>query len=145
MTAHLSSFFRHSGGSWFGKCLFLFCKKSQAFLLTHCLPMPSILLNITRICGSQFKCNYLKKENLFLNFLFNFSNLHQISNILKEKMMVLANVFPKLLTVKILVDHSLKIVVSENALTVNMWKCPKSSRNLYDSTFIMFLHHSERI
>ena len=59
--------------------------------------------------------------------------------------MVLANVFPKLLTVKILVDHSLKIVVSENALTVNMWKCPKSSRNLYDSTFIMFLHHSERI
>ena len=66
--------------------------------------MASILLNVTRICESQFKYNYLKNENFFLNFLFNFWNLHQISNILKTKMMVIANVFPILQNVKILVS-----------------------------------------
>ena len=35
-----------------------------------------------------------------LNFLFRFGNLHQISKILEKKMMVIANVFPKLRTVK---------------------------------------------
>ena len=39
---------------------------------------------------------------LFLNFLFYFSNLCQILNILKKRMIVVANVFPKLETVKIL-------------------------------------------
>ena len=55
------------------------------------------------ICTSQFKCNYLKNENLFLAFLFHFSRLHQILNILKEKMIVVDNVFPKLQNVKIFV------------------------------------------
>ena len=58
--------------------------------------MASILLNIGTICNSQSQCNYLKNEKLFLNFLFHFWNLHQILNILKWKMMVIANVFPKL-------------------------------------------------
>ena len=66
----------------------------------HCLPMRSIVFSITRICDCQFKCNYLKNENLFLNFVFDFCNLHQIWNILKKKMMVIANVFPKLQTMK---------------------------------------------
>ena len=37
---------------------------------------------------------------LFLNFLFYFSNLCQILNILKKRMIIVANVFPKLETVK---------------------------------------------
>ena len=41
-----------------------------------------------------------KKKN-FLISLFHFWNLHQISNILKKKMIVIANVFPKLQTLKI--------------------------------------------
>ena len=69
-------------------------------LLTHCLPMQSILLNITRICDSKFKCNYLKHQNLFLIFLLDFWNLYQTSNILKKNVMVIGNVFPKLQTVK---------------------------------------------
>ena len=56
--------------------------------------MRSILLNIARICNYQFKCNYLKKKNVFLNVLYHFWNLHQILHILKEKMMVIAKVFP---------------------------------------------------
>ena len=50
-------------------------------------------------CNSQFKCNYLKNEKLFLNFLFHFWNLCHILNFLKEKMIVIANLFPKLETV----------------------------------------------
>ena len=65
--------------------------------------MPSILLEIVRISNSTFKYNYLKKEKLFVNFLFHFWNLHQILNILKKLMIVIANVFPKLHTVKIFV------------------------------------------
>ena len=39
-------------------------------------------------------------------------------------------------------DHSLKSAVSEHALTVNMWKHPKSLWNLHESTFIMFFDPS---
>ena len=42
-----------------------------------------------------------KKKRNFLISLFHFWNLHQISNILKKKMIVIANVFPKLQTLKI--------------------------------------------
>ena len=42
-------------------------------------------------------------EKFFINFLFHFRNLHYILNILKDKMIVVANVFPKLQTVEILV------------------------------------------
>ena len=63
--------------------------------------MPSIVFEIARICHSQFKFNYLKNEKILINFLFHFWNLHQIIGILKGKMIVIANVFPKLETVKI--------------------------------------------
>ena len=65
--------------------------------------MASILFKISSICNSQFKCNYLKNEKLFVNFLFYFWNLHQILNVLKEKMIVIANLFLKLQVVKNLV------------------------------------------
>ena len=44
-----------------------------------------------------------KKQKSFSNFLFDIWNLHQILNIFKKKMMVIANIFPNLQTVKILV------------------------------------------
>ena len=43
-----------------------------------------------------------EKRKSFSEFSFHFWILHQILNILKEKMIVIANVFPKLQTVKIL-------------------------------------------
>ena len=42
----------------------------------------------------------LKNEKLYLNFRFHFWNLHQILNILKENIFVIAYVFSKLQTVK---------------------------------------------
>ena len=39
-----------------------------------------------------------EKGNSFLDFLFRFTNVHQVYNILEKKMSLLAAVFPKLLT-----------------------------------------------
>ena len=44
-----------------------------------------------------------KKNQLILTFLHHFSNLHQISNILKKKMTLIAYVFSKLRTAKYVV------------------------------------------
>ena len=48
----------------------------------------------------QFKCNYLKNEKIFLHFFFHFWIVHQILNTLKEKIVVIPSVFPKLQTVR---------------------------------------------
>ena len=77
--------------------------RSYGSLLTDWLPTTSILIKIVRISSSQFKCNYLKNKKHFLDFLFHSWNLHQILNILKQMMIVIANAFPKLMTAKILV------------------------------------------
>ena len=62
--------------------------------------MAGITFKIERISNFKFKWNYLKNEKHFLNFLFHFWNLHQILNILRKTMLVIANVFPKLQVVK---------------------------------------------
>ena len=48
----------------------------------------------------RFKCNYLENQKHFLVFLFHSWNLHEILNILKQKMIVIATSFRKLETVK---------------------------------------------
>ena len=73
------------------------------FLLTHGLPITSILFRIVRICRSLLKFSSLKKKKDFLEFLLHLWNLHQISNIFQKKKIVIANVFPKLATVQGLV------------------------------------------
>ena len=62
--------------------------------------MRNILFKIVRIFHALFKCNYLRNKKFFLNLLLHFRNLIHILNILKEKMIVMANLFPKLETVK---------------------------------------------
>ena len=51
--------------------------------------------------------------------------------------------FPNYRLWKTYLEHSLKRVVSEHALTLDMWKPPKFFWNLHESTFIMFFHHSQ--
>ena len=93
--------------SFWGKLIWKLCPLVLSEILEVFLntltQMTSILFKVLRICNSQFKCNYLKNQKLFLNFLFYLWNLHQILNILKKNMMVIANVLPKLQTVNILV------------------------------------------
>ena len=73
------------------------------FLLTHGLPITSILFRILRICRSLFKSSYLKNKKHFLGFLLHLWNLHQILNIFRKKKIIIANVFAKLTTVQSLV------------------------------------------
>ena len=51
----------------------------------------------------RFRRNYLKNYKPFINFLFHFWNLHQIFKILKKKVRLVAQLSPKLLTLKDLV------------------------------------------
>ena len=84
-------FFYLSQGNWFGKCSTWRYVKSYGCLITHWLPMRSILFEIVRICRSQFECSCLKNENLFLIFSMHIWNLHQFLDILKKKMIVASN------------------------------------------------------
>ena len=61
--------------------------------------MTSIVLIIRRINVNQFKCNYLKNDNLF-NFWRHFGNLYQSLNFLEIKVSLIAYVLPKLLTLE---------------------------------------------
>ena len=47
--------------------------------------MTSIPVAICRFSDNNFKCLFLKKERLFVDFLLHFWNVHEIYNILKKK------------------------------------------------------------
>ena len=55
------------------------------FLLTHGLPITSILFRIVRNFRSRFKSSYLKNKKHFLGFLIHLWNLHQILNVFKDR------------------------------------------------------------
>ena len=74
-------------------------------MFTYWLKMTSIIFLIGRIYCNQFKCHYLRNKNIFPNFFLLFWNLHQILNILKQKMTLIAYVFRKLRTPKNVVRY----------------------------------------
>ena len=78
-------FIHHSEGKWFGKYVSYWSLKWEACLLTHGLPITSILFRIVVISRSLFKFKYRKTEKYFVSFLFHLWNLHQILNIFKKK------------------------------------------------------------
>ena len=98
-----------------------------------------------RIPLSLFKCNYPKIENLCLSFLFHLCNLHQILNIFKSKKILIANVFPKLHTVKDLLRLLSKKLKSTKSILfrivriyLSLFKCNfVKNKNL----FRIFLFH----
>ena len=59
------------------------------YFVQHCVNLPV-----------PIQMQLSKNKKLFLNFLFHFLNLHQILNILKQTVIIIANVFEKLQTVK---------------------------------------------
>ena len=105
--------------------------------------MASIMFEIVGIWISLFKCNYLKNKKDFLIFLFHWWNLHHILKIFEKNMILTANAFPRLHTVKTALGDSLKSAVSKDPLAVNMLEGNKHLWNLLESTFIIFFAHSE--
>ena len=57
--------------------------------------MTSILFLTENIWRNQFGSNYLRNEKLFLNYFLRFRNLHEILNICKKKMTLIADLFAK--------------------------------------------------
>ena len=80
-----SIFIDHRQVNWVPKSLSSIHVKSWDCFLTHWLTMKSILFLIETIERYQFRCNYLRKKEHFLNFLLHFWNVYQILNILKKK------------------------------------------------------------
>ena len=85
----------------------------------------------------------LTNENFFVSFFVQFmkstSNVEQV----QKRKIVIANVFPKLKTVKDLVRRFSKKPLPDHPSTVNMLKGSKHLWNLHESTFIKFFHHSQ--
>ena len=81
----------------------IFCDwywKSSDCLLTHWLPMTSILFLTEAIYCNIFRCNYLRNEKNFRNFFLHFLNLDSILNIFKKKITLIADAFLNLGTPK---------------------------------------------
>ena len=82
-----------------------------------------------------------EKKKLFLNFLLHFWNLTEILNVLKQKMNLIAFVFPKFRTRKRWLDKCLKTPVSEDSSTSKRVNVFKHCWNLHQSTFTIFIDH----
>ena len=81
------------------QALKIFCDwywKSSDCLLTHWLPMTSILFLTEAIYCNIFRCNYLWNEKYLPNLFFQFRNLDSILKILKKKITLITDVFPNL-------------------------------------------------
>ena len=70
--------------------------------------MTSILFLTEIIWRNIFGSNYLKNEKLFPNYFLHFQNLHEISNILNQKMSFIIDLFAKLRTRKNVVRYMSK-------------------------------------
>ena len=68
-------FIGHSQGNYVSKSLSCWHAKSWDCLLTHWLPMKSILFFIGTIQEYQFRCNCLRNTKLVLSFLLHFLNV----------------------------------------------------------------------
>ena len=119
-------FIDHCEVNWNWKGLFYLHANSWDCLLTHWLPMKSILLLIDTIWGYQFRFNSLRKKNIFLSFLLHFRHLDYILNISKKEMTLTAFVFPILRNPRTYSGKCLKRPVSENpSTTSNIVNVPK--------------------
>ena len=116
------------------------------FLFTYWLPMANIIFRVFRISNSEMKCNYLKEEKPFLDFLLHFLNLHQILNTLKEKMIVVANVFSKLQNVNIFVGKLCKEYRFRNGFgSQHVKACQLLAKSQGQSFYEVFLSFSVRL
>ena len=84
-TITLFIFFDHCQVNGVGKSLCYWHVISWDCLLTHWLPIKSILFLIETIYRYQFTCNYLKNKKNFLDLLLLFWSLAEMLNVLKKK------------------------------------------------------------
>ena len=91
----------------------------------------SVISEILRLFVNKFV-----NKKLFLNLLLHFWNLHQILNISKKMMILVAHLSPKLRTAKGVVRYMSKKNRLRLRSTVNILKVPKHRWNQHSSTLI---------
>ena len=87
-------------GNWVGKSLSYWHAKSWDCLLTHLLPMKSILFFIRRIYCYQFRCNYLRTKKCFSQFFAAILKSRLNFEYFEKRMTLTGFVFAKLRTLK---------------------------------------------
>ena len=92
--------------------------------------------------AQQFQTPLSLKQKPFLDFLLRFWNLHEMENIFKKNESLLALVFPKLLTPKVVAIKCLKSLTSEELSVINLLTGSKHCLNLHGTTIILFFHES---
>ena len=107
------------------------------FVNTHGLPITSTLFRSVRTYRSLLNCNYLKNKKNFLGLFLHWWNVHQIFNIFKNKKIVIANVFPKLMTLQELVRPLSKKRRVRTSFDGQHVKGPKT---LVKSSWVGFYH-----
>ena len=98
---HESTFFPFYGSIWNKlSCKMSLLLRSEILglfvitLLTHWLPVTSVLIIRGRTLWKQFKCIYLKRRFFFIIFLLSFQNLHEFWNTFKKRWASQLNYFP---------------------------------------------------
>ena len=92
---------------------------------------------------SQFRCNYLKNENLSLNFYVQFWNSDKIFNTLKKRRLSFLMYFRNYEFRKRLLDKCRKSRALEDLLTSDMVNGTKQCWNPNDTTFTIFVDHCQ--
>ena len=108
MGSAFTIFIGHSEGNSVGQSPSWWYGKYLVCLLTHWLPMTSILFLKEPIYCNSSRYNNLRNKQLFLNFFSHFRNLHSIVNIFEKKMTLRADVFLNLRTPENLVRQMSK-------------------------------------
>ena len=83
------------------------------------------------------------KEKILCQFFTAFLKSRWIFELLTKKMTLIDFVIPKLRPLETRWDKDLKSPISENPSTSNMVNVNKHCRNLYQSTFMIFIDHCE--
>ena len=130
----------HCEDNWVGTNLSESYGKFQDCLLTHWLPISSILFLIGAISMQSIQMQLSKKKNFFLKFFHHFLNLDKFLNILKKKIWrSLLMHFQNYRLRKTWLDKCLRGLVSEDPSLSDMVNGPKHCWNLHGSSFIVFI------
>ena len=136
-------FFREIEINWVGKSLPESHLNSSYCLLTRWLPMTSIPVAISRLSDNKFKSFYLKKQKVFLDFLLNLWNVHEIQNILKQKKSILAYYYRNYCIRKRCLLKPLKCLASADHSVINVLTASKACWRQHGTTFLLFFHELE--
>ena len=133
----------HCQVHWVAKSLSHIQAKSSDCFLSHWLTIKNYPVLNRHNLTIPIQMQLPQNKKSFLIFLLHFWNVTWIFELLTKKMTLIDFVIPKLRPLETRWDKDLKSPISENPSTSNMVNVNKHCRNLYQSTFMIFIDHCE--